>query len=256
MKMRYYILIGIIFLTINSVYAFRPGPMAGISKLYILQNSSEISVEEYRGDIKISESVAEVSTQIKLKYTGETSKKFNFSLYIRKEQVDVLLNGELFNYNYQNRDFDYTFNPNEELVIKANYNLSTSYTFSGPPGPWLKGYAFEVDRFPVREQRWGSKVISICEINVEFPNDFKVDPEPMKYYHDWVEEPKIERLGNKIIYSLKTKSECPYLTFSKVTSGESIFVDTVSKTPPVVYIGIVVALIMGFIIFYRFKKSK
>ena len=122
MKMKYYILIGVIVLTIasiNSTYAFSPGPMAGVPELYILQDSSEIIVEEYISDIKISESTAKVSAQIKLKYIGEIQRKFNFSLYIRKEQVDILLNDELFNYSHQNRDFTYTFNPKEEFIIKT-----------------------------------------------------------------------------------------------------------------------------------------
>ena len=260
MKMKYYILIGVIVLTIasiNSTYAFSPAPMAGVPELYILQDSSEIIVEEYISDIKISESTAKVSAQIKLKYIGEIQRKFNFSLYIRKEQVDILLNDELFNYSYQNRDFTYTFNPKEEFIIKTSYDLPISHTFSGPPGPWERGYAFKIDNYPIREERWKSKTISVCEINISFPSDFRVDPEPTEYSRDWIEDPIIEKIGNRMSYSLKTRSECPHLTFSKVTSKDDIFIDTISKPPLMIYIAIIIGLItIGFIVFYKFKKRE
>jgi hypothetical protein len=217
---RVFLILGTLFITIsigNPTLAFKPGakPCAP-PRLAILQHAPEIVVKEYSANIKIIGSTAEVNAKIKLIYTGDLPKTYDFSLYIFSKQAKVLLNDKPFKYSYQNKEFSYTFAGCSELVIRADYQVDINYLFSGPPGPWVCGYVLEVgggvsegvegkekDKWLWRQQ----KKIAVCEVNVECPSDFQLSGLALK---------PLETDG-RLLYSLKNRDQygCPFVTFSK-----------------------------------------
>jgi len=257
-------------------------------QISVLPDYSNLIVKEYETYINVSPPIVKGDMEIKLKYTGKTQKDFEFDIEfdipmieyiyfiednIRQNRLNKSFESKYFNKSYIREElnkykfnislndesivdgFNYTFSPNEEIIIKINYVFPIIYNFTKPDycyNDWFRGYFFKVKDYPLKQ---GGLSESICTVKATFPSDFNVFLDPTEPQYDWVEDPIIEKFENKTFYSLKTKSKCVGFTVSKA------FSTSIEKETPIetfiLSIGIVIGmLILGYRIFYKSPKIK
>lgn len=251
-------------------YAFRPDIFEAIASplsiIIIGSNLTDLIVEEYKTNISILESSAEVDTLIKIRYIRNASEEFYIDLDNHdnlklSNKSNIFLNGDLYLLNYSQEKGSIakiikTFNPNEELIIKASYEVPTKYSSISSPKSKIFSIYNPVIEINSSVGKILNKSINICEINVKFPDDFRIESDNADAEKNIVNG----------TYNSVTKSSCPYLFFSKYEASAATPPYTPPKAPlmlpylhplvALVVMGILIAMIIGLSLFYFVKNRK
>ena len=250
-------------LSIPVVYSFTPRYPASPPVVYI-SSCENLSIELYRAKIVLNHGKADVKSSIKFKYEGDREKEFMFSFpFLFTHNLSLILHNK--SYILQKKDFNYSFQPGEEIQINISYTDSTNYLLCAA-GLWdcyWSGDYFEVYSFPIRcslerpyPYRYKDCEIKTCEISIEFPKDFSLGletifwKESQKDYFKEIAKRYLQSKDDKYLFYSKTEGNCTFLKLSR-PDWETRVSTMLGVFPFVIYL-LIFCLIILLIVFFTF----
>ncbi|MBN1754650.1 hypothetical protein JW877_00415 [bacterium] len=158
--------------------AFKPALPPNAPKIWLEYFSPETQVEFtfLYLHVEIKDSNALVHMDLYLHGTLMDSMYINF--FNRTRETDFFINGTRYKYSYQSEKLLYYSYYDDVIKISTSYNMPLRYTFSGPPGPWKKGYLLELSGPLVENEIHGNPIMpKSMLVSVQAPKDYQFQGE-------------------------------------------------------------------------------
>lgn len=153
----------------TSIFSFKPAPQPGLPVIR-LEGEPNLEFRYLHSFIKLRKDSAIVDLILIIDLPEANRDSLLLEAYLPKDSLTIEVNGESFVFNSTQRKYSFPQKGRKSLYLLAHYKICTRHTFSGPPGPWMKGNVFKITA-PLKTSQ-GRKVPRRANILVQAPQEY------------------------------------------------------------------------------------